>query len=106
MTGMCKPLCLDNLRVIVMHSRGDDHHIDILQIFRTMADADLRPETAKPLRYIATAKIGTGYLVAKVQKHLGNPAHADPADADEMYLFDFSVHKFPSDQMIFALRQP
>ena len=37
-------------------------------------------------------QIGAGNLVAKIQQHFGNPAHADAADAYEMYPLNFGKH--------------
>ncbi len=31
-------------------------------------------------------------MVAEIKEHLGDAAHADAADANEMYLTNFSVH--------------
>ena len=38
-------------------------------------------------------QIGAGNLVAEVQQHLGNAAHADAADADKMNSLNFGKHK-------------
>ena len=41
-------------------------------------------------------QIGAGNLVAEVQQHLGDAAHADAADADEMNALNFGKHKSSS----------
>ena len=37
-------------------------------------------------------QIGTGNFVAKIQQHLGNTAHADATDADEMNTLNLGKH--------------
>ena len=81
-----------DLRVVLLDCRGVDHHVGVLKIFRRMADPDHPPKSAEPLGDRAQPDVGAAYLVAEVEEHLGDAAHADAADADEMNFFGFFVH--------------
>ena len=61
-----------------------------------MPYADFRTQSGKARGYIGSTQIRTGNFVPKVEEDFGNPAHADSADAYEVYLIDFSVHREPS----------
>ena len=52
-----------------------------------------RAQSGEPLRDRRTSKVGPGNPVAKIQQHLGNPAHADAADAYEMYALNLGEHE-------------
>ena len=51
------------------------------------------PEAGQPLGGVRAAQVGAGDLVAQVEQHLGDAAHADAADADEMNFLYFPVHE-------------
>jgi hypothetical protein len=87
---------LENLRVVLLNGRGGDHHINMRQVLAGMADVDLAADGCQALRGIRLAQVGAGDLVAQVQQDLGNAAHADAADADEVDFLDFTVHDAPS----------
>jgi hypothetical protein len=44
------------------------------------------------LRDGRTLQVRAGNFVAEIQQHLGNAAHADAADAHEMYALNFGEH--------------
>ena len=50
------------------------------------------PRDGQTLGDRGTFQIGAGDLVAEIQQHLGNAAHADAADAYEMDALDFGEH--------------
>ena len=49
-----------------------------------MADENLDAEPAQPLDVGAVGLVGAAHLVAEIDQHFGDAAHANPADADEM----------------------
>ena len=51
------------------------------------------PRLCQPLGDSRTLQIRAGNLIAEIQQHLGNPAHADPADAHEMNALNLGKHK-------------
>src|SRR6476646_2728841 len=46
----------------------------------------------QPLSNAGTLEVRAGHFVAKRQQHLGNAAHADAANPDEMYPLNFCKH--------------
>src|SRR6476646_10637094 len=48
----------------------------------------------QPLSNAGTLEVRAGHLVAKRQQHLGNAAHADATNPDEMYPLNFCKHYF------------
>ena len=53
-----------------------------------VADGDLDALVAQPLDVGAVGDVGAGDGVAEIGQHLGDAAHADAADADEMHRSD------------------
>src|SRR5579883_632586 len=51
---------------------------------RRIADGDQHAEIAQPLDVGALGLVGALHHVAEIDQHLGDAAHADAADADEM----------------------
>ena len=64
-------------------------------VFSVMALVDRRAQRLQPLGHRRRAQIGTGNLVAQRQQHLGDAAHADAADAHEMYALNLGKHEKP-----------
>ena len=60
----------------------------------------IAPRAGKPLRDCRISQVGAGNLVAEIQQHLGNAAHADAADAYEMYTLNFGEHEINDDRRI------
>src|SRR5262245_13054521 len=48
-----------------------------------VTEVDARAETAQALHRVVLGEIGAGHLVAEVEEHLGDPAHAAAADPHE-----------------------
>ena len=89
--------CGNDFRILIRHRTRHHHHIGHLQIFRAMAKLHPRTRRAQALYRGAVGQIGTGHLIAKVEQHLGNAAHADATDADEMDVFNLMFHDFLKD---------
>ena len=64
-------------------SRHDDH-LGVADVLGLVADEALDAFIAQPLHIGAVRLIGALHLVAEIVQHLGDAAHADAADADEM----------------------
>jgi hypothetical protein len=62
------------------------HHDDIgaVDILGGVADRDRNALVAQPFDIGAFGDIGAHHPVAEIGQHLGNAAHADAANADEM----------------------
>src|SRR5690606_8835000 len=70
--------------IVLLHRRGDDDHLGVAEILRPVADRDLDAELAQPRDVVAVGDVGALNLIAEIVQDLGDPAHADAADADEV----------------------
>ena len=76
------------LGIVGMNGGGiDDGRAVFGNIGRVMADRDLRAEGGELVRKRGSLKIGTGHGKLPAEQDLGKAAHADAADADEMYRY-------------------
>ncbi len=82
-----------NFWVVGFNRRRSYHHIDFLQVFRSMPVANLSAQFDQPAGDFSFPQIGTRHPVAKIEKNFGNAAHADAADTNKMYFANFTVHK-------------
>ena len=78
----------DQFRIVGFDRRGDDHDVGAVKIVGGVPDRDLHALFAQPLDVGALGLIGALHRVAEVDHHLGDAAHADAADADEMHRAD------------------
>ena len=62
------------------------------EILAAMAVDDLRPQLHQALGDLALLQVGAGDLVAEIEQHLGDAAHADAADADKVDFTDLAEH--------------
>src|SRR5574340_1639210 len=53
---------------------------------------DARAQSGQPLGDRIVGQVRARYAVTQIQQHFGNAAHADPADAHEMDVFDGVLH--------------
>ena len=75
----------DHLRIVLLDRRGIDHRGDVrAHVGGVMADEDLRPQLLQPLGIGRALGVGALHDIADAQHDLGDAAHADAADADEM----------------------
>ena len=63
---------------------GHYQHIGTGNVTGLMADENLRTEALQTLGTGRHLEVRAGHLVTQVEQHLGDSAHADPADTDEM----------------------
>ena len=81
---------LGHLRVVGLDGAREDHDVRALDVLRRVAQVDLSPPSSSSRRVAAPAReIRAGDPVAQVQQDLGDAAHPDAADPDEMHLPDF-----------------
>ena len=70
---------------IVALDRGRHHqHIGAGDVFGLVADRDLDALVAQPVDIGALGSVGALHGIAEIAQHLGDAAHADAADPDEM----------------------
>ncbi len=67
---------------------GHDDEIRIADVIAAVSDEDLRAEATQALCDAGVLQVGTLHRVAEIQQHLGDAAHADAADADEVDAID------------------
>ena len=70
-----------------------DNDLSPRDVFSAMSFKDGCAEARQPLGHGGTFQIGAGNLVAKIEQHLGNAAHANAADTYEMNTLNFGKHK-------------
>ena len=73
-----------DLRVVGAHRARHDDDVGARDVLGAVADADAGAQRGQAARHVAVAQVRAGDRVAEVQQHLGDPRHADAADADEM----------------------
>ena len=82
----------DDLSVVELNSRADDHHVRASDILRAMLAANNRSHFSQARCHRRGLAIGSGNLVSEIEQHLGNSAHADAANAHEMNALNFRKH--------------
>ena len=74
----------DELGIVAL-DRGRDHdHLGVAEVAGGMADRNLGALVAQALDVGAVGRVRALHGVAEIDQHLGDAAHADAADADEM----------------------
>ena len=79
---------LEHLGVVRAHRGGDDDDLGVLDVGRVVTGGDAPAEHAQALGDRGRREVRAADVVAEVQQHLGDPAHADPADAHEVDALD------------------
>ena len=74
----------DDLGIVGLDRRRDDDDLGGAEIFGVVADRDRDAEPGEPAGIGAVGEIAALHLVAEIVQHLGDAAHADAADPDEM----------------------
>ena len=78
----------DKLRIVGLDGRGDDDDLGAGQILRRVADGDFMPLSRSRLTLALSVWSEPCTRIAEIGQHLGDAAHADAADADEMHRAD------------------
>ena len=70
--------------VSIADGRRNDDDLGILQIFRTLADADTGPFFRELFRHRRRFEIRTGYMISFFNENIGNCPHSGAGNADKM----------------------
>ena len=84
-------------RIVALDRRGDDDHLGAVDVLGLMADRDLDALVAQPVDVGAFGCVRALHRIAEIAQHLGDAAHADAADPDEVDGSDLArqFHYFP-----------
>ena len=77
---------LANLRVFVVDRARVHDHVRPVHVLGTVPDVDPHAEAFQILGVLAGPQIGTGHVELQRAQDLGEPAHADAADTDEVHV--------------------
>ena len=81
-----------DFRIRAQNGRTGHHNLGAGDVLRPVALKDDGAQLGEPLGDRGKLEVGAGNFVAEGQQHLGDAAHADPADAHEMDTLDFCKH--------------
>ena len=90
---MCSVVRFGDFGILRGNRGTGDNDLGARDVFRAMSFKDGRAQPGQPLGHGGTLQIGAGNLVAEIEQHLGNAAHADAADAYKMNTLNFGEHK-------------
>jgi hypothetical protein len=82
--GQASGAGLVELGIARLNGGGDDDDLGPLQVLGPLADVDHGPLLREGASAVVLLRVRALYPVAHGNQHLGNPGHADAADADEM----------------------
>ncbi len=85
-----------DLGIVNRNGGTGDNYVDSGDIRRSVPFESRCTHRCQALGDGRAFQVGAGDLVAKVQQDLGNTAHADATDADEMDALDLGEHNFIS----------
>ncbi len=90
-----------NLGIVAAHGGGSYHDMRAENLFGLVAFENFRAQILEPLGDRGTLHVRSCDAVAQRQQHFGDSAHADPADADQVYALkiskcDHHIFLFPS----------
>ncbi len=92
MTGMLRSMGRDHLRIVRPDGRGGDDDVGVADMGGVVAAVDRGAQVVQTLGDVGGAEVRTADLIAQIEEDLGDPAHADAADPDEMDAPDLPVH--------------
>ncbi len=73
------------LGIVALDRRGDDDHPRLAEVGGVVADGDGDALVAQTLDIGVVGQVRPLHAVAEVDQHLGDAAHADAPDADEVH---------------------
>jgi hypothetical protein len=83
-TGRCSLRASATSGIRGIDRRTRHHHVGAVDVFRAVSLEDERAEIVQARGDRRRAKVASGDTVAQGEQHLGDTAHADAADTDEM----------------------
>ncbi len=81
--------------VVRLHGGGGDDRVRAVDVRGGVAHEGADAQAREPSQRGAVGQVGAGDLVAQVQQHFGDAAHARAADADEVDVTDCVLHARP-----------
>ena len=100
--GNVQPPRFVDFRISRADCRAGDDNVGPGDVLRALTFKYDCTQAGQPIRHRRAFQIRAGNLVAKIQQHLGNPTHADAADAHKMHALDLGKHKSNSRTRIYA----
>src|SRR5208282_1779176 len=88
-----QPPSFDNFRVIDRNCGTRNHNVRAGNVGGGVSLKNGRAQSTESLCDRRSFQVGAGNLVAEIQQHLGNPAHADATDTHEMNALNLGEHK-------------
>ena len=73
-----------HFRVVRAHGGRIHHDLHVADVVRVMALRNAGAERCEPIGYVRALHVRSAHLVPEVHQKLRDPAHSDPANADEM----------------------
>ena len=92
-TGMWLSVRGGDLGIVARDRGAGHHHFGACKILRAMAFEGEGAHGGQAMGDGRGFQVRAGNLVAEVQQHLGDAAHADAADTDEMNALNFGKHE-------------
>ena len=83
----------DDLGIVTRDGGAGHHHLGACQVLGAMAFEGDGTHGGQTLRDGRGLEVRAGDLVAEVQQHLGDAAHADATDAHEMNALNLGEHE-------------
>jgi len=71
-------------RIIALDRSGDHDDLGAIDVLRLVADRDLCALLAQAVEIVIVGGVRALHGIAEIDQHLGDAAHADPADPDEV----------------------
>ena len=83
----------NNFRVDRAHRGTGDNHRSAHNVPGRVAFVDRRSKLRQPVGHRTAAQVGAGDFHLQVEQDLGNPAHTNAADTDEVRVLGCSEHE-------------
>ena len=71
-------------RIVALDRGGDHDDLRAVDVLRLVADRDPRAVLAQTVEIVIVRGVRALHGIAEIEQHLGDAAHADPADPDEV----------------------
>ena len=81
-----EPASLDDFRIVGLNGRRSDNQMAAVDVSGVVARVDGSPQTCETVRKWGQVKIRSAYRISQGQQDLGDAAHTDAADPDEVDL--------------------
>ena len=82
--------CCHQLRIVRMDSSGNNYGLCIINLAGCMAHENHSALLRQMCRHMACVEVRTADIIAALDEHIRNSAHAGTTDADKMYVMQVS----------------